>query len=162
MLQPDGESCHSVSDEICQKVKALPVTVSALARLLTLNHSVPRASSFDATDQPFRNPRQFISNIFSASSAHQGKNAHAGSLCTEGFQTEQQSAEKHGEMEPQWRRDLNEWRPTRPIMPYYSRKQWRRDLWGIKQSQHRTADQFYYIGSSKYICCKIFKAFRLS
>lgn len=56
------------------------------------------ASSPDATDQPFRNPRQFISNNFPALSAQQRKNAHAGCVCAPAFkppgETEQQSAEK--------------------------------------------------------------------
>lgn len=158
MLRPDGESRHSVSDEICQKVKALvcfgpssdveslgPTCFPPLMPLI--NHSEILVNSFQTF---FR----FIS------SSRQKRTCR---LCLRrGFKTEQQSAEKHSEMEPQWRRDLNEWPPTRPIMLYYSRKQWWTDLWGIKQSQNRTAAPLYYIGSSKYICCEIFKAFRLS
>lgn len=39
-------------------------------------------------------------------------------------------------------RDFSEWRPSRPIMFSYSRKQRRTDLRDIKQSPHRTADPF--------------------
>lgn len=48
-LQPNGESCHSLSDEICQKVTALPVMVCAFQfcfwpifwHWITLSHVLP-------------------------------------------------------------------------------------------------------------------------
>lgn len=90
-LQPDGESRHSVSAEICQKVKSsssngVCVPVLLLARFLTLNHSVPRAFPSHFNVQPFRSPRHFNS-VFRFISSSKEKRTRRFSLRTEGTQT---------------------------------------------------------------------------